>query len=85
MIWSSYDDNGYIEVVSFSENGSVNGKWRHCEAPLSCENGGHGMLFKDTSGELYFSMHSPNSPRCAERVRLFKMRELNEQPFLEFI
>lgn len=84
MIWSSFDDNGYIEAVSFSENGKINGPWQHCEKPLSSQNGGHGMLFRDRHGELYFTMHSPNGPIGAERVRLFKMRELATQPFFEF-
>lgn len=85
MIWSSYDENGYIEVVSFSDNGSVHGNWLHCEKPLSAENGGHGMLFEDKNGQLYFTMHSPNMPSRAERVRLFPMREIDTEPFLEFI
>lgn len=85
MIWSSFNDKGYIEAVSFSESGSVNGKWNHCAKPLSNENGGHGMLFRDRCGELYFTMHSPNAPRCAERVKLLKMREIEKQPFFEFV
>ena len=85
MIWSSFDDKGYIEAVSFSENGKINGKWKHCEMPLSSENGGHGMLFRDRWGDLYFTMHSPNGPRCAERVKLFKMKEIEDQPFFEFV
>ncbi|MBQ9807153.1 MAG: family 43 glycosylhydrolase [Clostridia bacterium] len=85
MIWSSFDDKGYIEAVSFSENGRINGTWKHCEKPLSSQNGGHGMLFQDRCGELYFTMHSPNGPIGAERVRLFKMREIEKQPFFEFV
>ena len=84
MIWSSFDDKGYIEAVSLSENGKINGKWNHCVKPLSSENGGHGMLFKDRYGELYFTMHSPNRSGT-ERVRLFKMREIEKQPFFEFV
>ena len=85
MIWSSFNDKGYIEAVSFSETGRVNEKWNHCVNPLSNENGGHGMLFKDRYGELYFTMHCPNGPSCAERVRLLKMREIENQPFFEFV
>ena len=85
MIWSSFDDRGYIEVVSYSENGKISGEWKHCENPLSSENGGHGMLFKDRCGALYFTMHSPNEPRCAERVQLYKMKEIECPPFFEFI
>lgn len=85
MIWSSFDEKGYVEAVSFSESGSVLGPWRHCEAPLSAEDGGHGMLFTDKDGTLCFTMHSPNHPRCAERVRIFPMRETEAEPFLEFV
>ena len=83
MIWSSFDEKGYIEAVATSENGSVNGKWILCEKPLSAENGGHGMLFKDISGKLYFTMHSPNK-KLAERVRIFGVHEIEESPFLAF-
>ena len=84
MIWSSFDANGYIEAVAVSDNGSINGNWILCEMPLSAENGGHGMLFKDKDGNLNFTMHSPNTPRCAERVRIFSIREIDEAPYLEF-
>ena len=85
MIWSSYDEKGYIEIVSYSDNGSIHGNWLHCEKPLSAENGGHGMLFYDKDGNFYFTMHSPNAPSRAERVRLFSIKELQSEPFLEFI
>ena len=85
MIWSSFDEKGYIEIVSYSDNGSVNGNWLHCERPLSAENGGHGMLFYDKEGNFYFTMHSPNMPSKAERVKLFPIRETDSEPFLKFI
>ena len=85
MIWSSFDENGYVEAVAVSENGSIHGAWRHCEKPLSAENGGHGMLFCAKDGTLYFTMHSPNTPNRAERVRIFPLREIGEEPYLEFV
>ena len=83
MIWASFNDDGYTEVVSYSDNGSVNGNWLHCEKPLSAEDGGHGMLFFDKESNLYFTMHRPNEPRCAERVHLFPAEEIAEEPFLK--
>jgi hypothetical protein len=85
MIWSSFNESGYIEIVSYSDNGSVNGNWLHCQKPLSAENGGHGMLFYDKSGNLNFTMHSPNGPSRAERVRLFPICDIEDEPFLEFV
>ncbi len=83
MLWSSFNEKGYIEAVAVSDNGSINGKWILCEKPLSDENGGHGMLFKDKAGHLNFTMHSPNK-RLAERVRIFGVHEIDEEPFLKF-
>ena len=85
MIWSSFNADGYVEIVSYSDNGSIKGNWIHCQEPLSAENGGHGMLFCDNGGSLYFTMHSPNMPSRAERVRLFPMRQIENEPFFEFI
>ncbi len=59
-IWSSFDKNGYVELISKSDNGEIDGTWRVLETPLSAENGGHGMLFRDFEGKLRFTMHKPN-------------------------
>jgi hypothetical protein len=85
MIWSSFDEKGYIEVISASESGSINGEWRHLTTPLFDLDGGHGMLFRDGSGELCFTFHSPNAPRYAERVEIRRVRELASEPYLELI
>ena len=52
---------------------------------LSADNGGYGMIFKDFSNKLYFTMHSPDTPHTAERVKLFEIREINEEPYFEII
>lgn len=36
-------------------------------------------------GSFYFTMHSPNAPSTAERVRLFSIKEIQSKPFLKFI
>ena len=75
MIWSSIADDKYVEAVSYSENG-VKGPWRHCSELLYKEDGGHGMLFHDKSGQLMFTMHYPNT-KDFERPVIVKIKEEN--------
>lgn len=66
MIWSNWDAAGYCVGVAESESGRVTGPWRqHSERLFSKEmtgeyDGGHGMLFTDSCGRLWMSLHSPN-------------------------
>jgi len=46
--------------VSKSDNGDIDGNWTVLPEFLFGEDGGHGMLFKDIGGKLFFAMHSPN-------------------------
>lgn len=85
MIWSSHGENGYIEAVAVSGNGSIHGEWRHCKTLLSDENGGHGMLFTAFDGKEYFVMHAPNEPKGAERACLLRIEETAKEPYLRFI
>lgn len=73
MIWSNWDDAGYCVGIARSADGgpmygAVDGHWTQDETLLYSKNmtgeydGGHGMLFTDTDGQLYLSMHSPNNP-----------------------
>ena len=62
MIWSSYTHGKYCEVVSYSDNGDIDGNWFHKKEMLFAEDGGHGMIFKDLQGDLRFVMHIPNEP-----------------------
>ena len=69
MIWSNNDnEDNYCVAVAHSDNGLVDGKWTHEEAPMFSGkitgdyDGGHGMIFKDIDGSLYMSVHSPNIP-----------------------
>lgn len=61
MLWSSFGEHGYVEAVARSDNGDVTGNWRIDETPLFAENGGHGMLFTTTEGQLTLVLHSPNT------------------------
>lgn len=59
-IWSSFNENGYAELLSKSDNGDIDGNWTICEKPLFSNDGGHGMIFKDFYGNVCFIMHKPN-------------------------
>lgn len=60
MTWSSWSEQAYAVGVAESESGSVRGPWKQRAAPLYPANGGHGMLFTDRDGKLWFTLHSPN-------------------------
>lgn len=61
MIWSTMDENDeYIEVVSKSDNGRVDGHWEHARKLLFSKDGGHGMIFKALDGSMAFVFHRPN-------------------------
>ena len=81
MIWSSIADDKYVEAISYSENG-VKGPWKHYAELLYEEDGGHGMLFRDKSGAIMFTMHYPNT-KDLERPVIVKVKE--EDGFLSII
>lgn len=75
MIWSNFDADGYTVAVARSSNGRLDGEWTH-EHPLLFSkslsgqyDGGHGMIFTDTDGQMYLSIHSPNAPVGGRRER----------------
>ena len=60
MLWSSMTATGYCIGLSVSKSGSIDGPWQHGEQPLFSADGGHGMVFRAKSGELYLTIHTPN-------------------------
>lgn len=66
MLLSSWGERGYAIGAARSESGSVRGPWRLLPDPLYPEDGGHGMLFRDLSGRLLLTLHSPDT-KYAER------------------
>lgn len=74
-IWSTYTANGYAELISVSDNGDVDGKWRLLDTPMSNSDGGHGMIFESFKGEKLFVMHKPNAPATAERPMILPFEE----------
>lgn len=87
MLWSNWDKYGYCVGVARSDNGRLDGHWIHEEKPLFSKgedgryDGGHGMIFTDTDGQKYLSIHSPNSSRAdrPEKPVFIPIREKNER------
>ncbi len=82
MIWSSFFDDKYCELISYSDNGDINGNWLHDDIPLFSSDGGHGMIFKDNDGQLCFIMHKPNT-WPDERPVISHLREENHTLVLD--
>lgn len=58
-LWAGFSDGGYTEGVAISDNGDVTGKFTQLD-PLFKDDGGHGMVFRDLTGKLWLTLHSPN-------------------------
>lgn len=85
MIWSNFDAHGYVVAVARSSNGRLDGEWIHEKELLYSKymtgtyDGGHGMIFTDTDGQMYLSFHSPNTAEGGrkERPTLLAIKEEN--------
>ena len=85
MIWSNFDAQGYVVAIARSSNGRLDGEWIHEEKLLYSKymtgtyDGGHGMIFTDTDGQMYLSFHSPNAAEGnrKERPTFLAIREEN--------
>ncbi|MDA3956255.1 glycoside hydrolase family 43 protein [Oceanispirochaeta sp.] len=60
MLWSSLGQQGYAMGCAVSDSGLITGPWRQNHTPLISLDGGHGMVFKDFSGKLQLTYHTPN-------------------------
>lgn len=85
MLWSNFDENGYCVGIARSESGNVLGPWTQDDQRLFCRgkagvyDGGHGMIFTDTDGQMYLTIHSPNcvTEAFAERTVFIPIKEEN--------
>ena len=59
-LWASFSETGYTEGVAVSDNGDIDGHFYQAE-PLFMNDGGHGMVFRANSGQLYLTLHTPNT------------------------
>ena len=58
MLWSSYDNHGYVETLARSQSGKIEGPWEQL-SPLVTGDSGHGMLFRSFEGQLMLILHRP--------------------------
>lgn len=76
MIWSSFTDSGYVQAVSYSDNGDIDGNWCHDLPLLAEKDGGHGMIFRSFENKLYLVLHRPNE-NPLERPALTEIKEVD--------
>ena len=58
IIWTSWHGGDYVQGVAYSSNGKLSGTWTQQALPITPDNFGHGMLFRDFNGQLLMSIHS---------------------------
>ena len=77
--WSTICGGKYMELISRSDNGRMDGKWSIDKKALIDNDGGHGMVFKTFTNEYKFIDHSPNTPTkerpCMIDIELFDLKE----------
>ena len=62
MLWSSYGQQGYVQLLAENDTQDLKGKFTTKEA-LYVSDGGHGMIFKDLKGRYKLVLHTPNTPK----------------------
>ena len=71
-LWSGFSEKGYAQGLAVSDSGEIDGHFSQT-APLFLEDGGHGMLFRDLTGRVCLTLHSPNT-HLLERPRFVPVR-----------
>lgn len=71
MLWSSYDNTGYVETIARSKSGELKGPWEQLP-PLVRQDSGHGMLFHTFDGQLMLVLHRPFNNA---RAKLYEMSD----------
>ena len=78
-LWSTLSGSTYLELISRSDNGRLDGKWSIDKKPLFSEDGGHGMIFKTFDGKYKFICHCPNkSPKERPRILDINLSDLRD-------
>jgi len=78
MFWSSLKNGAYVEAISISSNGEIDGDWTTYDELLYEEDGGHGMAFTNLNGELTFTLHAPNV-NYQEHPVFLKLEDLGDR------
>ncbi len=76
-LWAGFSKQGYTQAVAVSDNGEIDGQFHQAE-PLFWNDGGHGMVFRALDGQLYLTLHSPNS-HLQERPCFHPLHELPDR------
>ena len=65
MLWSGWGEERYLNLVCYSESGTIAGPWVQEPKPFLGNNSGHGMLFRTFEGKLIYVVHhvEGNGPR----------------------
>ena len=74
-LWASFSQGGYTEAAAISDNGEIDGHFTQAD-PLFMDDGGHGMVFRALDGQLYLTLHSPNT-HLEERPFFHPIQEKN--------
>jgi hypothetical protein len=74
MLWSGYSARGFALGYAKSESGNILGPWRQIEPLLYDSDGGHGMVFRDFTGETRVVLQTP-SRFPDHRVQIFTLTE----------
>lgn len=61
ILWSSHGINGYSVGVARPTTGKLSGPWLQDDQPLYSKDGGHCMTFRDFDGNLWLSLHHPDT------------------------
>ena len=76
-LWSSFSNQGYTQGLAKSDNGEINGNFVQLP-PLDLKDAGHGMLFRDLHGQLFLTLHSPNT-HPLERPLFIRMQDTGKE------
>ena len=57
MLWSGWGEERYLNLVCYSESGTIAGPWVQEPKPFLGNNSGHGMLFRTFEGKLMYVVH----------------------------
>jgi beta-xylosidase len=71
MLWSSYDQNGYVQAMARSASGKLTGPWEQLD-PIVRRDSGHGMLFDTFDGKRMLVLHRPFKNA---RGKLYEVRD----------
>jgi len=82
-IWSTICNGSYMELISRSDNGKLDGNWSIDKKALFEDDGGHGMIFKTFDNTYKFIFHTPNTIKeerpCLLDINLLDLRDNNKQ------